>query len=203
MKINYKKVLSYIPIVFFGLAIVLILQLGYALANDEVPSIFNRSFLHIKTPSMEDEIMTGDIIVINQNYDTLEVNDIISFKAVVQNREVIITHRIQEVNIANNTYTTKGDNNTSIASWERNIEEEQIIGKYTGAKSSFFGALYDRLFARGINIVFLIIIAAFILIAFIEILNIVNLTQEKKQIKLKNKMIEEAKEKIKKEKDNI
>ncbi|MFO7969294.1 MAG: S24/S26 family peptidase, partial [Candidatus Izemoplasmatales bacterium] len=71
MKFNIKKILSYIPILIFGLSLVLILQLGYALANDEVPSVFNRSFLHIKTDSMEDTIMTGDIIVINQNYDEL------------------------------------------------------------------------------------------------------------------------------------
>lgn len=202
MKFNIKKILSYIPILIFGLSLVLILQLGYALANDEVPSVFNRSFLHIKTDSMEDTIMTGDIIVINQNYDELSPGDIVSFKTVVQGKEVIITHRIDSIDEINNTYTTKGDNNDSIAEWERNITEEQIVGKYTGDKSSFFGNLYTKLFSEGINIVFLIIIGVFIIIAIIEILNIINFFQQKKQIERKTEMIKDAKEKLKKEKDD-
>ena len=202
MKFNLKKILSFIPIVIFGLSLVLILQLGFALTNDEVPSVFNRSFLHIKTDSMEDSIMTGDIIIINQDYNDLSVDDVISFKAVVQNNEVIITHRIYSIDQINNTYTTKGDNNDAIANWEKDITDERIVGKYTGTKSSFFGNLYSKLFSQGINIVFLIIIGIFIIIAIIEILNIINFFQEKKQLEIKQKMIEAEKEKLKIEKDD-
>ncbi|MFW5889004.1 MAG: signal peptidase I [Bacillota bacterium] len=202
MNLNFKKIISFIPVVLFGLAILLILQLGFAMANDEVPSIFNRSFLYIKTDSMEDTIMTGDIIVINQNYDNLAVDDIITFKAVIQNKEVINTHRIYSIDVENSTYTTKGDNNDAIANWERDISEEQIIGKYTGTKSSIFGDLYSTFFSQGINIVFLIIIGAFVIIAIIEILNIINFFQAKKQIETKEKMIEVEKDKLRKEKDD-
>jgi signal peptidase len=202
MNRKVKKIISYIPLLFFGLAILLILQLGYSLANNEVPSIFNRSFLHIKTDSMEDAIMTSDIIIIDQNYDSLSVDDVISFRTTVQNQSVIITHRIVSIDEINNTYTTMGDNNTSVAEWEIDIEEEQIIGKYTGTKLTFLGQVYDRLFSNRMNMIFIIIILIFVTIAIFEIINITKIIQEKKQLETKDEMIKEAKEKLRKEKDD-
>ncbi|MFP4478758.1 MAG: signal peptidase I [Candidatus Izemoplasmatales bacterium] len=201
MNKNLKKILSFIPLLIFTLAILLILQLGYSLANNEVPSVFNRSFLHIKTDSMEDAIMTNDIIIVDQAYEDLQVGDVISFKTTLQNQQVIITHRIVSVDESDNTYTTMGDNNTSIAEWEKDIEESQIVGKYTGTKFSFFGQIYDRLFTDRMNVIFLIIIIIFAAIAFFEIINITKMIQEKKQMKTKEEMVEAAKEKLKKEKD--
>ncbi|MDA3931217.1 MAG: signal peptidase I [Tenericutes bacterium] len=202
MNRKVKKIISYIPLLFFGLAILLILQLGYSLANNEVPGIFNRSFLHIKTDSMEDAIMTSDIIIIDQNYDSLSVDDVISFRTTVQNQTVIITHRIVSIDEINNTYTTMGDNNTSVAEWEIDIEEEQIIGKYTGTKLTFLGQVYDRLFSNRMNMIFIIIILIFVTIAVFEIINITKIIQEKKQLETKDEMIKEAKEKLRKEKDD-
>lgn len=65
----------------------------------------------------------GDIVVIT-GYSDLEVGDIIIFKA---NKRHPVIHRI--VDVGDNYYETKGDNNDKQLSSEKRITEDQILGK--------------------------------------------------------------------------
>lgn len=205
MKKLLNKILSFLPFVFIGLAMIMILQLGISLAKNEVPSVFNRAILYVKTPSMEDTIMTGDLIFVDVNVTEYYVNDIISFRKSDQ-PEIIITHRI--VGINGSDITTKGDNNVVSEDWEIDFSEDLIIGKYI-AKSSFLGSIYEMLFLNSLNILFALIVIVFLLIAVIEIKNIVVLLSKKQAEELdkeKQRLIEEAKIKLineEKDKENI
>jgi signal peptidase I len=205
MKNLLNKILSVSPFVFIGLAMIMILQLGISLAKDEVPSVFNRAILYVKTPSMEDTIMTGDLIFVDVNATEYFVQDIISFRKSDQ-PEIIITHRIVEIN--DDKITTKGDNNVVSEDWEIDFSEDLIVGKYI-AKSAFLGSIYEMFFLNSLNILFALIIIVFLLIAVIEIKNIVILLSKKQAEELeeeKQRLIEEAKIKLineEKDKENI
>lgn len=66
----------------------------------------------------------GDMIVLT-SADDIEVGEVIVFNA--NHRSDPIIHRV--VDIGEEGYTTKGDNNCGSADFEKNIPEERIIGK--------------------------------------------------------------------------
>ncbi|MGE4572247.1 MAG: signal peptidase I [Candidatus Izemoplasmatales bacterium] len=200
MKSKLKKILSYMPFVLLAITLLLIMQLGYSLANGEVPTIFGKSIAYVPTPSMEDEIMAGDMIIIDTRFDEVYEGDVVSFYANVDGKRVSITHRIQEIN--GDYFTTKGDNNDLIYDWETDINKENIIGVYRGSRSAFIGGIYGALFSSNFNILFLLIILIFVVIMVLEAINIIKQIQEHKQNDEKEKMIKEAKEKLREKEDD-
>jgi signal peptidase I len=199
MKQILHKILKFLPLIFLGVVIIMIFQLGYAMANGEVPTIFNRAISYVPTASMEDEIMAGDMIIVHTNVDEFSAGDIVSFHTKINGREVSITHRIQEENGA--VFTSRGDNNDVTYEWETDVPMENIIGLYKGQRSAFIGSIYGLLFAGNINILFILIIGVFFVIMVMEFFNIFKVIQEKKQVEEKEKMIEEAKQKLKENED--
>lgn len=74
-----------------------------------------------------------DLIIIKQcDPSTLEVGDIVTFHAIIDNQYALNTHRIISINEVNglNSYTTKGDNN-ELAD-QHVIADGDIVGKYVG-----------------------------------------------------------------------
>jgi signal peptidase I len=196
MKKVFKKIFYFIPFVFIGLSMLLIVSLGISLKNNEVPNIFNRAMLFVVTPSMEDTIMVGDLIFIDTNFDELAEGDIISFRRSDQ-QEMIITHRIVSIN--GDLITTKGDNNFISDEWETNFSKDLVVGKYL-TKSGILGSVYEVLFVNSINFLFVLIIAIFLLIGIIEMKNIIKLMSQKKAEELeqeKQKLIEEELKRLK------
>ena len=196
MKKVLKKIFYFIPFVFIGLSMLLIVSLGISLKNNEVPNIFNRAMLFVVTPSMEDTIMVGDLIFIDTNFDELAEGDIISFRRSDQ-QEMIITHRIVSIN--GDLITTKGDNNFISDDWETNFSKDLVVGKYL-SKSGVLGSVYEVLFVNSINFLFVLIIAIFLLIGIIEMKNIIKLMSQKKAEELeqeKQKLIEEELKRLK------
>lgn len=200
MKKILKKIYKLSPYIILAITMLLIFQLGYALARNEVPTIFNRAISYVPTESMEDEIMAGDIIVVHTNQDEYQVGDVVSFMADIDGRETNITHRIVEKD--GDLFTMKGDNNDRTYAWETDIHKDDIIGIYKGWRSPIFGYVYGMLFASSVNIVFILIILTFLLIMGFEVVNIFNAINEKKAAEEKEKMIEEAKKKLKEEEDS-
>jgi len=195
MKKILLKTIYYLPFVFIILSMVMMVRLGVSLKNNEIPSIFNRAILYVKTNSMEDAIMAGDLIFIDTSVDEYFPDDIISFKK-PDEQNIIITHRIESIN--GDFITTKGDNNNVSETWEINFSKDLIVGKYV-SKSAFLGSIYEVLFVNGLNMLFLLIIIVFMLIGMIEIKNIVKLLSQKKSVEYeveKQKMIEEEKAKL-------
>ncbi|QLY40080.1 signal peptidase I [Hujiaoplasma nucleasis] len=200
MKRKFKKILSYMPFVLLAITLLLIMQLGYSLANGEVPTIFGKAIAYVPTKSMQDEIMAGDMIIIDTSYDQVYEGDIVSFYANVDGKRVSITHRIIAIN--GDVFTTKGDNNDIIYDWEKNISKDNIIGVYRGSKSAFIGGIYGALFSSNFNILFLLIILIFVVIMVLEAINIIKQIQEHKQKDEKEKLINEAKEKLREKEDD-
>ena len=197
MKKILLKIFNILPFVFVAMAMILIVHLGLSLKKEQIPSVFNRAILYVKTPSMEDSIMAGDIIFVNVGDFEYDEEDIISFRKPDQ-QEVIITHRISRIDPITGLITTKGDNNLNSENWEINFSPDLIVGKYIG-KSAVLGSVYEVLFVNSLNIVFLLMIIIFMLIGVFEIKNIVKLLTLKKQAEFeeeKQKMIEEEKRKL-------
>ncbi|MDD4070235.1 MAG: signal peptidase I [Candidatus Izemoplasmatales bacterium] len=193
-----KKTANILPFIFIALAMFLLVHLGLSLKNDKIPSVFNRAFLYVVTPSMENEIMVGDLIFIDTNEEEYFSEDIISFRR-PDMPEVIITHRIEK--IENGLVTTKGDNNDFSEEWEIDFSEDLIVGKYVG-KSSLLGSIYEVLFLNSLNFVFMFVIIIFLIIGVIEIKSIVKVLSLKKETELeayKQKLIEEEKERLRNE----
>jgi len=179
---------------------IMMFRLGISLKNNEVPNIFNRAILYVKTPSMEDTIMAGDLIFINVKDTDYNEEDIISFRR-PDKPEIIITHRIESIN--GNLITTKGDNNLTSESWEINFSDAFVIGTYVG-KSRMLGSAYEVLFLNSLNLLFALITIVFLLIGIIETKNIIKLLSQKKLEEIekeKQQLIEEYKEKIISEKE--
>ena len=194
MKTKLKKILSFLPFIILGLTILLIFQLGYALANNEVPTIFGKAISYVPTKSMEDEIMAKDMIIVDTDFDEVNSGDVISFYANISGNRVSVTHRI--ISTDGVVFTTRGDNNDLTYSWETDIPIENIIGVYHGQRSAFIGHIYGSLFAGDFNILFILIILIFVIIMGLEVVNIVKNIQDAKQKEEKEKMIEEAKQKL-------
>ena len=200
MKIQFKKIIYYLPFVFVALSMIMMVRLGISLKNKEIPSVFNWAILYVVTPSMEDEMMEGDLIFIDISETDFFEGDIISFRR-PDNQTLIITHRIESINQETGLITTKGDNNFSSEEWEIDFSPDLIVGKYVG-KSGLLGSVYEVLFVNSINLLFALITIVFLLIGIFEAKNIIKLLSKKKEEEFENEklqLIEEFKEKLKEE----
>ena len=206
MKTILKKSINLIPYMMLVLSFVLIIQVAFSIRNGEVPSLFGRSVLFVETNSMEDTIMTNDMIFIDINAENYHTGDIISFHRPDQ-PNIIITHRISSVKEIDDVkyYTTLGDNNTFSEDWETDFTEDYIVGKYI-SKSSFLGGLYKFAFSEGLSLLFISIILIFLTIGGMEVYSIIKTLKEVKEKALleeKEKLIAEELEKLRKQKQEM
>jgi len=199
MKEKIKKVLNIIPYLILLASFALIISLTYSLRNGETPTVFGRAIFIVVSPSMEDTIMVGDVILVDTTPDELNVGDIISFHN-PDEPDIIITHRIvaiEEVE-GNDLYTTKGDNNDYSFAWETNFSQDFIIGKFV-CKSPLIGSIYQFIFASGFNMIFILIIGIFLIVGGMEIASIVkqlSMAKTQQLLEEKEKMIQEELEKL-------
>ena len=199
MKKAMKLILQVIPYFFFLLAIALIVQIVISLNQDKTPTIFGTGMFLVVSPSMEDTIMTGDLIFVDTSASEFEVGDIITFYQ-PGDSSVIITHRIIEIKEVDGEllYTTRGDNNGFSLDWEKDFEGSFIIGKYI-SKSATLGKLYHFVFTGRMNFLYAIIVLVFFMIAITEVINIVktiSLQKQKIYLEEREKQIAIEKEKL-------
>ncbi len=193
------KLLHFLPFFFILLAVALIIQIVVSLKNERTPTIFGYGMFLVVSPSMEDVIMTGDLIFVNTNATTFAEGDIITFRQPGQ-ENITITHQIVAVTVTptGRLYTTKGVNNPESLDWEIGFAEEYIIGKFVG-KSGFLGDLYRIVFTGSVNFIYAISILVFMMIAIMEVTNIVrevSLHRRKLSEADKEKLIAEELEKL-------
>lgn len=113
--------------------------------STKVASIAGFTPLTVKTDSMVPTFRSGDLILIRKcDPGTLQVGDIITFHAIIENEYALNTHRIEKIETQNGyrSYTTKGDNN-SIADTHI-ISDGDIVGVYVG-KVGGLGRVMDFL----------------------------------------------------------
>lgn len=200
--------LQVLPYLFLAVAALLIFNVVSALRKQETPTLFGYGAAVVLTPSMEDTIMTGDLIFIHKiDPDSLEVGDIITFNQPGAEVPVTITHRIVNIQEVGGIryFTTKGDNNNVSADWETGFPESEIVGVYVG-RSPAFGWVYSRIYSlleqTGIAIVYPFIILIFLLIGISEARSIVKelTSARKKELEAeKARLLAEELEKLRKE----
>jgi len=102
---------------------------GY-LEPQKVPAIFGTAPLIVLSGSMRETIQVNDLIFVKEvEPDTLQVGDVIAYKAPGEGKEVI-THRIIAISTqeGRRQFTTKGDNN-NVADTDP-VKEYQVVGRY-------------------------------------------------------------------------
>ncbi len=113
-------------VIFYGLMAILLVVGIQSKMNNEIPSFFGVSFMHVVSGSMEPTIMTNDVAIgkkLNAS-DDISVGDIYIY----ENTEGLkVIHRIIEQN-DDGTYVFKGDNNSSRDFLS--VSREQIEFKY-------------------------------------------------------------------------
>ncbi len=90
---NYKEIATYIVIILIGIVVAQHMNV-------------------VVSGSMEPVMYRGDIVVVDQNPSSVQVGDIVVYKATWVNEDVI--HRVKEIYKTSNGSTyliTKGDNN--------------------------------------------------------------------------------------------
>ena len=109
---------------------------------DEVPSVGKYIPLIVETDSMEDTIMTGDLIFIKKvDVNDLDVDDVITFYNPLGDGTSLVTHRIIKVINDENglSFLTQGDNNDMD---DKNpIPAGEIIGVWTGTRIPLIGSV--------------------------------------------------------------
>ncbi|MDD3865247.1 MAG: signal peptidase I [Candidatus Izemoplasmatales bacterium] len=208
-----KIIAQIIPYLFFLLAVLIVVDIVSALRNDETPSIFGYGAAIVVSPSMEDTILEGDLIVYRSvNPDTLDVGDIIIFWRPDMTNPVTVTHRIVAITPDTGNgrlFTTAGDNNNSSLDWEIEFSEAMIIGEYIG-RSTVIGAIYSALFgylasvvaSGNIYILYPFLAILFLLFAVIETKKIVSEMSKAKQKQLdleKAQMVADEVKRLRKE----
>ncbi len=160
--------------------------------KDKIPSFFGWKPFIVLSGSMETEIYPGDIVVVkNVNTDTLKVNDIIAYK----NDNVVITHRIVSINYeeGETRYITKGDNNN--VKDVHYVLPNQVEGIYKfrikklGNLAMFLQTPIGMIVGLSIPVIILILVQA------------IDNKKSKKQIKNREKELQEEIARLKKEKN--
>ena len=155
---------------------------------DEIPSFFSWKPFIVLTGSMNQEIASGDLAIVKDvDPNTLKEGDIIAFK--VDN--IVITHRIVEIRNDNNEkkFITKGDNNSTQD--EGYVKEEQIEGVYK-FKIKRLGDL-----AMFLQTTKGIVLCLSIPIALLILLQIIQSTANRREMRRKDKNEKELEEEIK------
>jgi len=169
-----RIIIELIPYLFFLIAFLLILTVVISLKNKQTPTLLGYGAAVVVSPSMEDTIMTGDLIFYHEvDPGSLVVGDIITFWQPLAENPVTITHRIIAITETGSgrLFTTQGDNNSSSLDWEVGFSEDAVIGKYVN-KSTFMGKVYVWFVSAGVGAIYIVVIIVFLLIALMEVKNI-------------------------------
>lgn len=108
-------------------------------------SLFGYQIKSVLSGSMEPNIQTGSIITLKEtdNNHHFKKNDVITFKTT---DNMIVTHRINQVQADGQSYITKGDAND--ATDIEPVKQENIIGMYSGFTIPYIGYVINFVNSR-------------------------------------------------------
>jgi signal peptidase len=170
--------------------------------KDGIPNIFGYSPFSIITPSMKPVLNVGDIAIckkIDSNTE-LKKGDIISFKTTIQGKNVIVTHRIEDITtLEDNTVviSTKGDNND--VSDANTITRDDVVAVYTNRKIRLLGYFLTFISNKYVFLVLIILPLAILFIS--EFVDLVKDLVENAELKQQEEE-EKKKKKNSNNKDN-
>jgi len=158
-----KKILKIIGVIALILALVLTVMVvvGSIFRDEMLLSPWGTGFFIIASGSMEPNIPTGSIIVVQSvPQDKISVGDAITYFA--RDRVTVVTHRVVSIDkeYAVYIYTTKGDDNNTE---DQPTGHDRVIGRvlYTIPGSRFITRLLGNAFYVGIAIIGLGLILCF------------------------------------------
>ncbi|MEN1967534.1 signal peptidase I [Lentibacillus sp. N15] len=132
----WKVISNLITFLLFAVLLLLLFTVVSIRASGGEASLFGYQIKTVLSGSMEPDIQTGSIIAIkdaNQGQQ-FHKNDVITFTT---DDNMIVTHRIVEVDKKAQSYVTKGDANN--APDMEAVAQDQIIGMYTGFTVPYLG----------------------------------------------------------------
>lgn len=126
-------------VLFIVLLLTLFLVVSTKASGGE-PNFFGYQLKTVLSGSMEPDIQTGSVISIKEVDDPtgFQSGDVITFRT---EEDILVTHRIVEVNEAGNEYITKGDANN--AADVEPVDATNILGSYTGLTIPFIGYIMN------------------------------------------------------------
>ena len=132
------NILTWIVLIFALLITIIVFS---SARNNGVANLMGYIPLTVESDSMYPTFAAGDLIITREVDDmaTLQENDVITFWTIIDGKRVKNTHRIVEVNQAENSrsFITRGDNND--LDDEMPAFESDVIGKWTNVKITGFG----------------------------------------------------------------
>lgn len=195
MKKVLKIVLNVLTVAMFALTI-LVLIMGISAARKNKPlKIFNYGYSVVVTDSMENTIMTNEIVFYKFiKFEDVKEQDIIVFYSAPD--KINKVHRVVEIDEVNHSLTTRGDNVKILENDSFKVTEEYFYGKVIG-HSKLLGI--GNIVKNGRNIIFFVIIMIFLYIIITEVINILKLNNERQKIILE----EQNKKNLELEKDKM
>ena len=145
---KFFSVLGNIFVVLFLLvALAVMASVLTSQKGDGLPNLYGYSPLAVQSDSMEPTFKKGDLIIIEKrdDYNILNVGDIVTFYAFKDGQKYYDTHRIVNIKPHNQTnyYVTRGDN--AIADDIDPASFTNVVGVYTGYKVPYLGGVMDFL----------------------------------------------------------
>lgn len=132
--------------------------------------------LAVASGSMEPVLYKGDLILVQGVQNACEIHaapkdanppgDIIVFRKPINPSELLVHRAVEKINEDGRCYIrTQGDANDVSFPWERELNQSDIVGKYTGAKVPLLGhiALYFGSFEVKVAFILLCIILLIII----------------------------------------
>lgn len=140
LKTALKIISNITTALLFMLLVITLFVVISSRASGGEPNVFGYQLKTVLSGSMEPGIKTGSIISIqpDENTTQYEKGDVITFRG---QDDMIITHRILEVEENGQQYITKGDNNNGPDT--QPVLAGDIIGHYTGLTIPFVGYVLD------------------------------------------------------------
>ena len=189
-----SKIVTCFVVIFFALAILIIILGVRSMVSNKPMSIFGYSYSVVPTESMEPEIHAGDFVLSKKvPYEDLVVGDNIVYYS--EQYDIFIIHKI--IRVEADGYITKGVNNP--VEDELPVTKDNYISKEVWHGS--IGNLGDTVANhRGAIFIILIVVLGFIFLT--EALNFAKLKNDskaKQQEEEKEKLIEEHREELRRQ----
>ena len=198
-----KDVGLIISVVFFILAIVLVLLSSVAKKNNKLFSVFGYSYSVVATPSMKPDINVGEIVIIKKlNYDKYletakEQSDVLVYFS--KQHQIFIVHQLYEV--SDSGLILKGTNNPS--------PDQELVTEdnFHGIVINHGGQWLGNFLLGSKSLMFLVFISFLIFVIISESLSLFlkkeNATKPKLDAKTRKKLEEEVRQELKEEPKNV
>jgi len=194
LKKTISLVLTSLAILIFVISIVVMLVGTRAIRQNEPLFIGGYSFSIVPTDSMvgdnPDSLDPWDIAIIRQaSFNEIEIGDVIVFQSEINNRPILIIHRVVGLH-PEGGYETQGDHNASV---DLNpVTEANFKAIYTG-KITFLKPI-ARLAAVQKNLIFGILSVLLLGMVVSETIHIIKVMKKAQEEKLKKENEEKIKE---------